>query len=56
LAAKLLKLLSNPEALAIMGRQGRERVLRDYTWSSVVDRMSAVMRNLQGTSSLDRQE
>ncbi len=56
IAAKLLKLLSNPEALATMGHQGRERVLRDYTWSAVVDRMSAAIRTLQGTSSLDRQK
>jgi len=56
LAAKLLQLLSNPEALATMGRQGRERVLRDCTWSAVVDRMSAALRTVQGTSSLDCQE
>jgi glycosyltransferase involved in cell wall biosynthesis len=56
LAEKLLQLLSKPEALATMGRQGRERVLRDYTWSAVVDRMSAAIRTVQGTSSLDRQE
>jgi glycosyltransferase involved in cell wall biosynthesis len=49
LAAKLLQLLSNPEALATMGRQGRERVLRDYTWSAVVDRMSAALSTVQGT-------
>jgi len=56
LAEKLLQLLSKPDALATMGRQGRERVLRDYTWSAVVDRMSAAIRTVQGTSSLDRQE
>jgi glycosyltransferase involved in cell wall biosynthesis len=55
LAEKLLQLLSKPDALATMGRQGRERVLRDYTWSAVVDRMSAALRTIQGTSSLDRQ-
>lgn len=48
LSAKLLKLLSNPEELAIMGRQGRERVLRHYTWSAVVDRMSSAIRMVQG--------
>lgn len=55
LAAKLLQLLSNSEGLAIMGRQGRDLVLRQYTWSAVVDRMSAAIMKLQGTSSLDCQ-
>jgi glycosyltransferase involved in cell wall biosynthesis len=49
MAAKLLQLLSNPEALATMGQQGRERVLRDYTWTAVVDRMSAALRTVQET-------
>jgi hypothetical protein len=38
-----------------MGRQGRDLVLRQYTWSAVVDRMSAAIMKLQGTSSLDCQ-
>ena len=48
LAAKLLQLLSNPDGLATMGRQGRERVLRQYTWSAVVDRMSYAIKMVQG--------
>jgi glycosyltransferase involved in cell wall biosynthesis len=55
LAAKLLQLLSNPEVLATMGRQGRGHVLRHYTWSAVVDRMSAAIKNVLGTSSPDFQ-
>jgi glycosyltransferase involved in cell wall biosynthesis len=43
LSTKLLQMLSNPEGLADMGRQGRERALQHYTWASVVDRMSAAV-------------
>lgn len=50
LATKLLELLSNPERLATMGQQGRDVVLRQYTWSAVADRMSATLRTLQGPS------
>lgn len=47
LSAKLSQLLSNPESLLTMGRQGRGFALRNYTWSAVVDRMSAAV-NLSG--------
>lgn len=43
LSTKLLQLLSHPENLATMGRQGRDFVLRKYTWAAVVDRMSAAI-------------
>lgn len=43
LAAKLLELLAQPDRLAVMGKQGRDLVLRKYTWSAVVDRMSDAM-------------
>lgn len=46
LAAKLIQLLSNPENLRQMGRRGREQVLAQYTWSSVADRMSSIIRTL----------
>lgn len=46
LATRLTQLLSNPDRLAEMGRQGREMVLARYTWPSVVDRMAAVIRSL----------
>jgi glycosyltransferase involved in cell wall biosynthesis len=48
LSTKVLALLSNPERLAIMGRQGRDLVLRSYTWKSVVDRMAAAINRIQG--------
>ncbi|RZU41619.1 glycosyltransferase family 4 protein [Edaphobacter modestus] len=46
LATKLTQMLSNPDRLAAMGRQGREMVLARYTWASVVDRMAVVVRSL----------
>ena len=45
LSTKILAMLSNPERLAEMGRQGRELVLRDYTWSAVAQRMAAVIED-----------
>ncbi|MGA7831653.1 MAG: glycosyltransferase family 4 protein [Terracidiphilus sp.] len=43
LAAKLAALLSDPSQLAVMGRQGRELALRQYTWAAVVGHMAAAM-------------
>jgi starch synthase len=37
--AKVTTLLRDPEALARMGRAGRERVLARYTWQNVVERL-----------------
>ena len=39
LVEKLEKLLSDPGALARMGRLGRERVLSQFTWEQVVGRL-----------------
>jgi glycosyltransferase involved in cell wall biosynthesis len=47
LAAKLLELLANPEQLAVMGKNGRELVLRKYTWSAVADRMARAIDLVQ---------
>jgi glycosyltransferase involved in cell wall biosynthesis len=46
LATKLLELLSSPERLAIMGQQGRDLVLRKYTWAAVADRISASIEKI----------
>jgi alpha-maltose-1-phosphate synthase len=46
LAAKMLELLSDPDRLAAMGRNGRERVLQSYTWTAVAERMAAALRTL----------
>ena len=46
LSTKLLQMLSNPERLATMGKQGRELVIRQYTWSAVADRMSAAIQGI----------
>jgi glycosyltransferase involved in cell wall biosynthesis len=43
LAAKLDALLADPDALARMGKAGRERVLAYYTWDKVVDRLLAAL-------------
>ncbi len=45
LATKILSLLADPKRLAIMGQQGRDLVLRKYTWSAVADRISAAVRD-----------
>ena len=46
LATKLIQLLSSPERLAIMGRQGRDFVLSRFTWASVVGRIATVLQDL----------
>jgi len=46
LAKTLIQVLSNSDRLAAMGRKGREMVLSRYTWPSVVERMSAIVRSL----------
>lgn len=46
LSAKILELLASPERLAVMGRQGRDLVLDRYTWSAVVERISATAASL----------
>ena len=46
LAAKLLQLLSDPAKLREMGRAGREQVLAQYTWPTVVGRMSSIIETL----------
>ena len=46
LSTKIIQLLSNPERLAAMGQQGRELVLRQYTWSAVAGRMSAAIADV----------
>jgi glycosyltransferase involved in cell wall biosynthesis len=46
LAQKIIQLLSNPDLLALMGRQGRERVLHTYTWPTVVGRMATALHGL----------
>jgi len=39
LAAALLSLLKAPEELALMGKRGREMVLKNYMWPNVVTKM-----------------
>ena len=46
LAEALLRLLREPEQLAVMGRKGRERVLAHYTWPRVVAQMSEIIATL----------
>jgi alpha-maltose-1-phosphate synthase len=49
IATKLLRLLSDPERLAVMGQQGREAVLRKHTWSAVASRFSSAIEMLGAT-------
>jgi len=43
LAAKITQLLTNPDRLAVMGKQARDLVLTRYTWPAVVNRMSSAI-------------
>jgi glycosyltransferase involved in cell wall biosynthesis len=46
LARSMIRLLSDVELREKMGETGRERVRREFTWSSVVDRIEEVYREL----------
>ena len=46
LAAKITQLLSNPDHLAVMGRQAREIDLNRYTWPTVANRISQTLKSL----------
>lgn len=46
LATKITHLLSNPDRLAIMGRQSRETVLDRYTWPAVAHRIATTLQTL----------
>jgi alpha-maltose-1-phosphate synthase len=43
LAAKIIHLLSDPDRLAVMGRQAREIDLNRFTWSAVANRISQTL-------------
>jgi glycosyltransferase involved in cell wall biosynthesis len=44
LADQLIELLRDPERLRVMGAAGRKRVLENFTWPTVVNKMRAHMR------------
>ena len=46
LAYKMLYLLTNTEAASRMGRAGRERMLRDYHWTAMVDSYDRLFRGV----------
>jgi D-inositol-3-phosphate glycosyltransferase len=46
LAARLHQLLTRPELRERMGRAGRARVEREFTWRTVAERTSALYRTL----------
>src|SRR5206468_4453861 len=50
LCARLVEGLTRSDALASMGRRGRERALRLFTWKRVAERMSEVMSAAAGAS------
>jgi glycosyltransferase involved in cell wall biosynthesis len=47
LADALVGILSDPGLARRMGRAGRDRALREFTWSAVVNRMEAVMGSVE---------
>lgn len=46
LAERLFELLSRPELAARMGRAGRERVAREFTWPRVAERVAGVYQSV----------
>jgi glycosyltransferase involved in cell wall biosynthesis len=50
LAAKINTLLANPQLAAEYGRAGRERVIQEFSWSAVTDRLEEVYRCLVPSS------
>jgi glycosyltransferase involved in cell wall biosynthesis len=54
LADKMIRLLSDPESLAAMGVRGREMVLREFTWGSVVGRISEALQKVLKNTASDR--
>jgi glycosyltransferase involved in cell wall biosynthesis len=46
LATQLRRLLFEPDLAAALGRSGREKVLKDFTWDAVVDRAAAMYSHL----------
>lgn len=47
LAAAMLDLLRDPERCGRMGRAGRDRAVRSFTWPSVADRVAQCLSNAQ---------
>jgi glycosyltransferase involved in cell wall biosynthesis len=41
----LVRLLSDPQEAARMGRNGRKRIDREWNWDAVVERMLVALRN-----------
>jgi phosphatidylinositol alpha-1,6-mannosyltransferase len=49
-AGAVAELLADPERAELMGKAGRERVLRELTWSIVADRLARWLRKAAGGS------
>ncbi len=50
LAAKVNTLLANPELARQMGREGRKRIIAEFSWRAVTDRLEEVYRCLVPSS------
>lgn len=48
LADKMIRLLRDADALAAMGKRGRELVLRDHTWHAVAGRFTQALSIIEG--------
>jgi glycosyltransferase involved in cell wall biosynthesis len=48
IATALARLLTNRELAVQMGREGRSRVLRDFTWARVAERIQRVVESVYG--------
>jgi len=46
LAAALIEVVSDPERASEMGRAGRERAERDFSWASIAERTTEIYRSL----------
>jgi glycosyltransferase involved in cell wall biosynthesis len=48
IATALARLLTNRELAVQMGREGRSRVLRDFTWARAAERIQRVAESVYG--------
>ena len=54
-AARVLDLVVDPQRRAELGRAAREKLVREFSWSSIVDRLAALARGSRGQASAGRQ-
>ena len=54
-AARVLDLVIDPDLRARQARLAREKLVREFSWASIVERLTALAREVSGQSSEGRQ-